>query len=89
MSEPKRTKEELRTYSHETVRGLVDQRDAEIAALKASHAELVKVLENIRDQVIGGKPCFYGDHTGFEPQFTFIQTQHWEDILENAKEALK
>lgn len=40
---------EMRTYSHETVRGLVDHRGKEIVALRAASEGMEKALERLQD----------------------------------------
>ena len=62
---------------------------SQLAALKQSLGECVKALENIHGQVTNGRLCYFGDHTGYKPQFSSEQTIRWNAALANAKALLE
>lgn len=57
----------------------------ELLALRASHAELMSQLQLIFQQVTNGRVCYFGDHTGYEPQFSTMQVCRWDAALESAR----
>jgi len=39
--------------------------------------ELAKILNSIADRVTNGPLCYYGDHTGYQPQIGSGEVERW------------
>lgn len=58
----------------------------QLAALRTSRDALLVELTTIRNQVVNGRLCYFGDHTGYEPQFSSEQTGRWNAAIAAAQQ---
>lgn len=68
----------------------IPNRDLVSAApdLLALAVELREALGGIAQQVSNGRLCYFGDHTGYQPQFNSAQVEAWQCALSHAAQLL-
>jgi hypothetical protein len=42
---------------------------------------LAEQLRSVHQQTVNGRLCYFGNHTGYEPQFSSTQTERWASAL--------
>lgn len=57
----------------------------ELEWLRDSHGNLLETLTAIRNQVVNGRLCYFGDHTGYQTQFSSDQTVRWAATIFRAE----